>query len=294
MGSIGGVETSSLDDTPDDYGRWMLHGPQGSGKSTLASTIAELGPCLFIDLNGEKGVRSFKGAPYADNIEIARPTSITKLDDIFWALDKGGHGYKSTVIDSVTSVGKMGMRFLMGHSETAVREIRMGTAPAQIQTWGQNLDILTDVATFWYGLADGNRPEPMHVVMTAQTLIAEEVQPGGAKETRRMPDVQKGARSVMMSAPDYIVYCDFEDDDEAFGDDSKMPVRLIARFGPNPEYRTKARIPINLRGKMPPVLGRKNPPSLAQLSRVLGIGGAPAPITKAKATVAAATTKDGE
>ncbi len=293
MGNIGGVETSSLGDTADDYGRWLIHGPQGSGKSTLASTIAELGPCLFIDLNGEKGVRSFKGAPYADNIEIARPKSITKLDDIFWALDKGGHGYKSTVIDSVTSVGKMGMRFLMGHSETAVREIRQGTAPAQIQTWGQNLDILTDIATFWYGLADGERPEPMHVIMTAQTLIAEEIQPGGAKETRRMPDVQKGARSVMMSAPDYIVYTDFEDDDDAFGDDTKMPVRMIARFGPNPEYRTKARIPINLRGKLPPVLGRKNPPSLAQLSRVLGIGGAPAPITKAKAT-AVATTKDGE
>lgn len=286
---IAGLDEMTEEELPEDAGRWLIHGPQGSGKTKLASTIAECGPTLFIDLVGEKGVRSFRGASYAHNITVVRPRTITKLDDVFWALDKGGakdklgREFVAVVIDSLTATQKMAGRFLMGHSETAVREIKQGTAPATLQTWGQSLDIMTDVATFWYSLADGDRDKPLHVVMTAQTLIAEEVQAGGAKEVRRMPDVQKGARSITLAAPDYVVYCDFDENQDAVGDEDVNPVNHIVRFGANPAFRTKGRIPVDLYGKIPPVLGRgKNPPSLTTLSRVLRIGGVvPAPpVTK--------------
>lgn len=254
-----------------DYGRWLIHGPQGSGKSTLASTIAEVGKTLFVDFTGEKGVRSFQGAPYAGNIEVARPSSITALDDLFWALNAGGHGYKAVVLDSLTAVQKMTMRYLLGHDETAVREIRQGTAPADIRTWGQSLDVMTDTATFWYGLADGDREDPMHVIMTAQTKIVEDEE----NNPRRTPDVQKGALSITLAAPDYVVYTDIEANLDAMGDDTLPPTRHVVRFGANPEYRTKARLPYTLRGKIPPILGRKKQTSLAQLSKILGIGGLP-------------------
>lgn len=267
-----GVKTSSMDDLEDDWGRWLIHGPQGSGKTTLASTIAEVGPTLFVDLTGEKGVRSFKGAPYAGNITVVRPESITAMDDIFWALNKGGHPYKAVVIDSLTAFQKMTMRYLLGHDETAVREIKQGTAPADIRTWGQSLDVMTDTATFWFGLADGNRPSPMHVVMTAQTKITDDEESG---TRRRTPDVQKGALSITLASPDYIVYTDVEENMDALGDDSQPPVHHIVRFGANPDYRTKARVPYDLRGKIPQVLGRKRPPSLTDLSRALRIGGIP-------------------
>ena len=271
--SFGGVEVVDLDEMPNDYGRWLLHGPQGSGKSTLASTIAELGKTLFIDLNGEKGIRSFKGSPYSKNLKIARPQSITALDDIFWELNKGNHDYEAVVIDSLTGFQKMTMRYLLKHDETAVREIKQGTAPADIRTWGQALDVMTDTATFWYGLADGNRAHPMHVVMTAQTKFLENENTGQRSAT---PDVQKGALSITLASPDYILYCDLEDNPDALGDDSLPAQNHIVRFGANNDYRTKGRVPINLRGKIPPVLGRgKNPPSLAALSKVLGIGGVP-------------------
>ena len=282
--NIPGVDFLDSADVPSDYGRWLIHGPQGAGKTTLASTIAGAGKTLFVDFTGEKGIRSFQGAPYAKNITVARPSSITALDDLFWELDAGDHDFNAVVLDSLTAVQKMTMRYLLGHDETAVREIKQGTAPADIRTWGQSLDIMVDTATFWFGLADGDRKKPMHVVMTAQTKITEDEDSG---TTTRTPDVQKGALSITMAAPDYIVYADVEENMDALGDDSEPPVRHIVRFGSHPGYRTKARLPHNLRGKLPPILGRKNPADLVQLSRVLGVGGVPAARKKAAATAAA-------
>jgi len=268
-GTFAGIELNTSTDLKEDYGRWLIHGPQGAGKSTLASTVAEMGETLFIDLVGEKGTRSFRGAPYADKITVIRPDSVTALDDVYWALAKGDHPYKAVVIDSATAVQKMTMRYLMGHDETAVKEIRQGTAPADMRTWGQSLDVMTDLATFWYGLADGQRPKPMHVVMTAQTKINED----DFGNIQRIPDVQKGALSIFLASPDYILFCDVEENLESVSDDSLSPVNHVVRFGANPEYRTKARLPYTLRGKIPSVLGRKKPTSLAELSKVLGIGG---------------------
>lgn len=278
MPSIGGVEIAGVEDVKEDYGRWLIHGPQGSGKTTLASTIAQLGKTLFIDLVGEKGTRSFRGAPYAKNIEVVRPLSVTALDDIFWALDAGDSGYNAVIIDSLTAVQKMTMRYLLGHSETAVREIKQGTAPADMRTWGQSLDVMQDTATFWYGLADGNRAHPMHVIMTAQTKIQDDEI---AMTTTRTPDVQKGALSLTLAAPDYILYTEEEENIDAIGDDNAPATRHIVRFGGHPGYRTKARVPYDLRGKLPSIIGRgQNPPDLAKLSQVLRIGGAAATPTK--------------
>ncbi len=271
--SFAGFALQSVDDMASDYARVLIHGPQGSGKSTLASTIAQTGKTLYIDLVGEKGVRSFQGAPYAKNIQVIRPDSITALDDLYWALDAGDHDYKAVVIDSLTSVQKMAMRYILGHDETAVREIRQGTSPADQRSWGQTLDIMTDTATFWFGLADAQRPKPIHVVMTAQTkMVTDE----DGHMTERAPDVQKGALSIVLAAPDYILYTDVETNMDALGDDSLAPVNHIVRFGADPMYRTKGRIPVTMRGKLRPILGRETQVSLTTLGRALGMGGIPA------------------
>lgn len=283
------LEVRALDDFAADYGRWLIHGPQGSGKTTLAGTIAEVGPTLFIDLNGEKGIRSIQGGPFSKNISVVRPPSVTALDDVFWTLAREKHPYKAVVIDSVTALQKMTMRYLLGHDETAVREIKQGTAPADIRTWGQALDVMTDTATFWFGLADAQRERPLHVVMTAQTKVTDDED----GNSRRIPDVQRGALSIMLAAPDYIVYTDVEENMDHLSDESLPPFHHIVRFGSNPDYRIKARLPHHLRGKIPAVLGRKQPVSLATLSRVLGIGGIPIKPT-AKGAAAADTTPEEE
>jgi energy-coupling factor transporter ATP-binding protein EcfA2 len=285
QGTFAGLALMGAEDVPNDCGKWILHGQQGSGKSTLAATIAQLGKTLYVDLLGEKGIRSFQGAPWAGNIVVVRPTSITQLTDIYDALARGEGGFKCVVVDSLTSVQKMAMRFMLGHSETAAREIQKGTAPADQRTWGQTLDIMTDFATFWFDLADATRPNPLQVVLTSQTKLLEDEIAG--EVTNRTLDVQKGALQITRASADYILYCEAEANTDAEpDDDGNFPTRYLARFGYHPGYSTKARVPMTLRGKMPAVIGRapvdKNDPSkgskspdLAQLSRILGIGGVP-------------------
>lgn len=277
MVSFAGVPVLGMNEVGKDWGKWLIHGPQGAGKTYLASSIAEFGKTLFIDLVGEHGVRSFKGAPWEKNVDVIRPTSVTQIDDIYWQLETGDHPYQAVVLDSLTAMQKMTMRYLTGASETAVREISKGIEGTKLQTWGQSLDVMTDTATFWYGLADADKSHPMHVVFTAQTKIRDDEVSG---DTARVPDVQKGALSITMATPEYVVYADVEENLDAVSDPSLPATTHIVRFGSDPAYRIKARLPQNLRDKIPPVLGRKGPVTLGQLSRILGIGGVPAKKTK--------------
>lgn len=274
MSTFAGVPVSGLGDVTSDYGKWLIHGPQGAGKSTLASTIAELGPTLYIDLPGEYGTRSFSGSPHEKNISVVRPDSVTAFDDIYWELSKGNHPFKAVVLDSMTALQKMTMRYMLGHSETAVREIEKNTAPADQRTWGQSLNVMTDTATFWYGLANSNRPKPMHVVLVSQTKVTEDEL--GSTGTH-VPDVQKGALPILMASCDYALYADFESD---YNDEGEMVTKHVVRFGSSSTYRIKARVPIDLRGRIPSILGRTRPLSLVDLSRILKIGGTSATTSK--------------
>lgn len=275
---IDGLDVKSASSGPRDYGRWLLHGEPGTGKTTLAATIAGAGKTLFVDFPGERGTRSFQGSPHEKNIDVVRPTTVGQIDDIYWALEKGGHGYRAVVLDSLTAFQHMGMRFILNQSETTMKEIQRGAAKTpEFRDWGQSADFLKDLATFWFALADGSRPEPMHVVMTAQTEMKVNEVTG---EATRTPVIQRGALPIVRASADYIGYTDTVENPEAFGDESQPAVKHVLRFGSHPGFTTKARVPRNLEGKVPPIIGMKNAPNLVTLSRLLGIGGVPYPAKK--------------
>lgn len=252
-----------------DCGRFGLYGPPGTGKTYQASSLAAYGPQLFVDMPGEKGTRSFQGAPWTKNITVVRPDSVTAMDDLFYFLDAGDHPFKSVVVDSGTSMQKMTMRYLQNQDETAVREIKQGGAPASMQTWGRALDVMSDLGIYWTSLADGDRKSPMHVALLFQEKVNTNEFTG---ETQRTIDVQKGAVNAILANLDYVMYTMTEPNPEIV-DDYDPPMIHTMLFGAHPGYVTKARVPTNLVGQIPPVLGRDKRVTLAGLARDLEIGG---------------------
>lgn len=227
---LAGLEvTPSASITPDRL-KLLIHGQSGSGKTTLASSIAMLGKTLLVDMNGEKGIASLRGAPWEANVDIIRPTSITQIDDLCNELAKGQHGYEAVVLDSLSALQVTTMRYLLGHDENAIAEITKGKqGAASMQTWGSIQRIITDVMTFWMALADGTRAKPMHVVMTSQSKSREDDE----GNERLYPDVSAGSRSIVMASPDFVGYADIEE--YPAEDGSGMKERHILRLGYHPK-----------------------------------------------------------
>jgi hypothetical protein len=264
--TIPGVQVVPSDKMVKDRMRVLIHGYPGSGKTYYASTIAQLGKTLVVDMVSEKGGLSYRGSTWEKNIDVVRPKSVVELTNIYKALAKGDHPYEAVVLDSLSAVQKSAERWLLGYEEDAVSEIKKGRSGPDMRTWGNILNIVTDICTFWMSLADGNRSKPIHVVFTSQTKAHEDDE----GNTRLYPDVSKGSRSVALATPDYVLFADWE---EVPADDgSGMQIKHVIRIGPDMDVATKARIPANLHGKVPPVLGLGDSPlSLAALAKTMGI-----------------------
>lgn len=230
-------DVSDLDNLESDHLKLLLHGAQGHGKTTLALSIAEKKKTVVVDLPGEKGLKSIRKVPYSKNIKVVRPTEVGQLDDIFWDLqtDKGPmKGAEAVVLESASAYQKMVLRMLMGNPENRVRAIDKSVKMADQQTWGKVLEFMTDLCTFWFGLADITSPNPLHVIFTCQSKRIEDEDTGEVSVTL---DVSAGSRGPLLSTPDYIGYCFIERGESEDLTEEKWEYRV--RFGPHDVIATK-------------------------------------------------------
>lgn len=228
---------AQLDDIESDKLKLLLHGPQGHGKTTLAVSVAEKRKTVVVDLPGEKGLRSIKKVPYSKNIRVIRPTSIDQLDDIFWDLqtDSGKvKGAEAVILESASAYSAMCVRKILGAPEDGVRPIDNKLKSMQIQDWGTLLGFMTDLCTFWYGLADATSNNPLHVIFTCQSKRLTDDETG---ETEVTMAVSEGARSPLLSTPDYIGYCFVARGESE--DLTKEQWDYRVRFGPHDVIATK-------------------------------------------------------
>lgn len=241
-------DVSSLDDIQPDKLKMLLHGPQGHGKTTTALSIAEKKKTVVIDLPGEQGLKSIKEVPYSKNIKVIRPKEVGQLDDIFWDLqtDSGPvKGSEAVVLESASAYQKMVLRMLMDNPENKVRAIDKSVRMADQQTWGKALEFMTDLCTFWYGLADITGPNPLHVIFTCQSKRIEDEETG---ELTVLPDVSAGARGPLLATPDYIGYCFVER--RQTEDLTEEAWDYKVRFGPHDVIATKVHESIEFNKKL--------------------------------------------
>lgn len=241
----------NLDDAPVDLLKLLLHGDQGAGKTALGASIAKKVNLVIVDLPGEKGLRTIKKVPYSNNIKVIRPKEVGQLDDIYWDLqtDSGDvKGSDAVMLESTSAYYKMVLRMLMGNPENRVRTIDKKVRMPDQQMYGKALEFMTDLSTFWYGLADSTVPYPKHVIMTSQSKYVEDEETGEAEVTL---DVSSGSRGPLLAAPDFVGYCFVERGETEVLTEEKWDFKV--RFGPHDTIKTKIHESIEKSKKLPPV-----------------------------------------
>ena len=114
----------------------------------------------------------------------------------------------------------------------------------------------------------------MHVIMTSQSREHVPNAENANDDGRTNLELSRGSRSFALSTPDFVLYTEVEDDyDTIDPEDGEPGLRHIVRLT-STQAVTKARIPVDLHGKIPNTLGRQGIPlSLVTIGRALRIGG---------------------
>lgn len=135
------------------YLRILVYGKPKKGKTTFGASGPK--PVLIIDAN-DQGTLSVSSFP---DVFVYPMEEWTDIDYIFWYLKKGDHPYKTVVIDTVTSLAALCMKFVLG--DEASRDPTKDPLMAGKREWGKVGQLMgTEILKF--------RNLPMHVVFLAQ------------------------------------------------------------------------------------------------------------------------------
>jgi hypothetical protein len=131
----------------------LVYGKPKKGKTTFGASGPK--PVLIVDCN-EKGTLSVRRFP---KVEVFRLEEWKDIDLVYWYLHKGDHEFKTVVIDTVTSLAQLCMKFVLG--DEVSRDPTKDPAMASKREWGKVAQLMgTEILKF--------RNLPMHTVFLAQ------------------------------------------------------------------------------------------------------------------------------
>lgn len=170
-----------------EYLKLLAYGKNGTGKTRLGAS----GPKpLVIDCNerGTLSIRNFEGVK-------RMPLNIwTDIDWAYWYLAKGEHPYETVVLDTVTSLAQLCMKFVLG--DEASRDPTMDPLMPSKREWGKVGELMRTVILNFRNL-------DMNVVFLAQerrgfTDDADDDEP------EIFPEVSPSIRTTLTAAVDII------------------------------------------------------------------------------------------
>lgn len=143
---------------------------------------------LVIDCN-EKGYDTVSDQ---DNVDIYEARTWEDIDPIYWHLRGGKHDYEVVVIDTITMLMSMGIKWVL--KDNMDRDMSLDPLMPSRPTYLKNGEILKDAIIRFRNL-------PYHIIFCAQEKTStEEDDEDGTTQILTHPELSPAPRSVLLSA----------------------------------------------------------------------------------------------
>lgn len=210
----------------------LLYGRSGTGKTTVASSFPK--PLLLLDVR-EKGTDSVA------NVKGGHVGSITEWDEfesMYWYLKKGGHPYKTVVIDQVSQLQDLAIRKAL---ETNKKE---ATDPVAKRDFGVASGLMKTWLLDYRDLID----EDINVVFIAhdRSIGGEEDAQGDQIEPSIGPRLMPSIASFLNGSVKIIGNTFIRERFEVKGNRKVRSIDYGIRVGPHAYYTTKMRSPVGI------------------------------------------------
>jgi len=142
---------------------------------------------LVIDCN-ERGFASVRKRPNVDIYQISR---WEELDAIYWYLKAGNHPYEVVVIDTITMLASVGMKWVL--KDDVDRDMNKDPLMPSRPTYLKLGEIMKDTIIRFRNL-------PYHIIFNAQEKTSTEDDEEGNTLIETHPELSPAPRSVLLSA----------------------------------------------------------------------------------------------
>jgi len=173
----------------DPYLKMCIYGRNKVGK-TVFSCSSDL-KTLIIDCN-EKGYASVRKRP---NVDIYEVTRWEDLDPIYWFLRGGKHDYKVIVIDTITMLMSIGIKWVL--KDDFDRDMSRDPLTPDRRVYLKNGEIMKDAIIKFRNL-------PYHIIFNAQEKTTTDEDEEGNTLIETHPELSPAPRSVLLSATNVI------------------------------------------------------------------------------------------
>lgn len=164
---------------------------------TRFSCDSELRTLLILSERGRASIRRF-----GDRVDVYRVRRWEDVDPIYWMARSGDHPYEVFVIDSVTSLAEICMRFVLKEQDD--RDFTREPKTPDQRTWGRMGTLIGEFVTRFANLASSETGPSYYIIFTAQEREKETEEDDGSTTVLRHPSLSPRPLNVLLGVVDII------------------------------------------------------------------------------------------
>jgi len=158
--TLGGVSVQKVANR-DPFLNILVYADSGTGKTVLAGSaddVPAMRKVIVVDVEG--GTESLRRT--YPNCDVVRAPSWRAMQEVYNELHRGGHGYSTVVVDSLTEVQKFNMYNIMTDLVAKKTDEGKEVDPdiPSVREWGKNIEQMRKYIR-------AMRDLPMHTIFTA-------------------------------------------------------------------------------------------------------------------------------